>query len=141
MKFDEIIRKGIELEDNAYYFYIDQSKSFPSVAKFFTMLAIEEMRHKRLLEIFLETKDFLISERMANEENVLASIESGDHKQYHFENIGAAVDQAIKLEIEAFELYAILFKEERDPEVNKLLRSLMEMEYKHADLLKQRFGR
>ncbi len=52
MKFEELIRKAINIEEESYKFYIDAEKlaKYPNVKDLLNMLANEELSHKKLLE-------------------------------------------------------------------------------------------
>jgi rubrerythrin len=135
----DIINKGIQLEDEAYHFYTSQAKRHVEVEKLFSSLAIEELKHRRLLEHFKKTNDFMEAERRVNQENILGLVPLDDQAPVLYSDLSHVIDTAISMEVQAFELYASIYKESVHSDVMNLLRTLMDMELRHAELLKERF--
>jgi rubrerythrin len=143
MDRDEIFNWGINYENETYYFYVENSKKFPEFEELFISLALQEYRHKRLLEFFREGYDFEEANRKANEENVLEyAMRPGvkeDTKVY--EEAGDVIKTALKIEQESFDVYSTMHREQTDGELKKLLKRLMEMEYSHVVLIKEQLGK
>ncbi len=143
MDRDEILDWGINYENDAYFFYVENSKKFPEFEELFSSLAMQEYRHRRLLEFFRESGDFDEANRKAYEENVMGYVMSPEARQdtKEYDDAGEVVRTALRIEQESFDMYSKMHSEVSGEELRKLLKRLMEMEYSHVVLIKKQLGK
>lgn len=133
-----IIEKAADREHEAYEFYTENNKrtEIGNLKSIFTKLAIEELKHERLLRDILTLEDFDKAIEKSNSEHPFQTsvIEDVDpHGNLEF--IGDTLDVAIKMEQESFEIYDSQYKIEKSEDLKRLFLFLAKEEAKHKSLL------
>ncbi len=143
MELEPAIKKAISIEQEAHELYVDLSKRSgkPELARFFLKLAFEELRHKRLLEMFLESGDFQQAWADAYNEHVLHTLldPKDPYHQYNHEELKSAWKLAIKKEIETYEMYKGLEEEAATEQQKKLFDQLKRWEKSHRLTLEKEY--
>lgn len=145
MAYESEIRKAIFKEQEMYEFYIRLSKQSPkpNLSSFFLKLGMEELRHKRLLEIFKATDNFKESLETAYKENILDSLMGVDQSfsQYDDEELRSAWRLAIKKELETFGFYSELEQDVSSSQLKRLFSQLKSWELGHKLNLEKEYKR
>lgn len=133
-----IIEKAADREHDAYEFYNENNRKtdIGNLKSIFTKLAIEELKHERLLRdiIALEDIDKAI-EKSISEHPLQASVIEDIDPRGNMQFIGDTLDIAIKMEQESFEIYDNQLKVEESEDLKRLFLFLAKEEAKHKSLL------
>jgi rubrerythrin len=133
----DVIRIGIEKEHEAYVLYITLARDpkLVSIKKIFSMLAVQELRHERLLNKIQDTGDFARAKEESAQEyekelDILKAIDSDTS----IVDAASGIALAIKREQKAYEAYMKLASQ-ADPEVREIFESLANEELHHREIL------
>jgi rubrerythrin len=139
----KLIEDAIYLEKRAYEDYASLSRSAinKNQEQFFVKIALQELKHQHLLELFLETKDFMEAKIRLE-------------KQYLFERFkivddlpdkedGPSLDEGFKLaidaEVDAQHRYAILRDQATTSSAQQLFTFLHDEEHMHEQLFRKEY--
>lgn len=132
------IRIGIEKEHEAYVLYVTLARDpkIASISKIFSMLAVQELRHERLLNKILETGDFVHAKEESAQEyekdlDILEAIDSDTS----IPDAAAGIALAIEREKKAYEAYADLASKADSPEEQDIFEMLAKEEFHHQEVL------
>lgn len=137
MDYHEIdaIDEAIKLEIKAYNFYVTLATKCVNVGcdMLFSKFALEELKHKRILENFKLNEDFDLSKDKVREENILQFVMKGYEtvKQIDYHELKKSWDIAIEKELKAIGIYQRLMNQSKNPDLYALFKRLRTWERSH----------
>ncbi|MBN2880826.1 ferritin family protein [Candidatus Woesearchaeota archaeon] len=142
--FNDILDRAIIHENNSYLYCAGFSKkSYDSdLRQLYLKLALEELEHKRILEIFKETRDIDYSVQAAKHRG--AVFEDVDPRPSDFMNtleVKTGLKEAIDKEKLAYEMYLDFRGKVDDLVGKKLLFMLAKMEEYHMKMLDKEYSK
>lgn len=144
-EYDTAIVKAIKFEQESYDFYAEASKKAANarLSKFFLKIALDELRHRRILEIFRKVKDFEQALEKSEDESRTVNIMRYEEEEERFDASGLEffLKKAIAREIQAEQMYADFLKKTEDPGLKELFKTLIIWEVTHKEKLEKEYGR